>query len=78
MSVNLRKPSPRTWRPTVIRLAKWVGFLALTLMAFDSAYTRRGPAIAVAAPLIAYLALAGHLAHHRHHRRQNGSQGRRP
>lgn len=65
VSVSLRKPTQHRRRPAVCRIAKVLGFLALTYLALDSAWTRQGPAIAVAAPLIAYLAFVAHLVRHR-------------
>jgi hypothetical protein len=67
-TVSLRKRTPRQGWGTAWRIAKILGFLALTFMAFDSAWTRQGPAIAVAAPLIAYLALVAHLVRRRRRR----------
>lgn len=71
MSVNLRKRS-RRWGTgparRIGRIIKVAGFLALTYMAIDSACTRQGPAIAVAAPLIGYLALVAYLVRHRRDR----------
>jgi hypothetical protein len=64
--VSLRKPEQR--HRTAWRIAKVLGFLALTFLALDSAWTRQGPAIAVAAPLIAYLAFVAHLVRHRNRR----------
>lgn len=63
--VSLRKPTQQRRRPAVWRIAKVLGFLVLTYLALDSAWTRQGPAIAVAAPLIAYLAFVAHLVRHR-------------
>ena len=51
------------------RLPRLLGFFALTFLAVDAAATRHGPAIAVAAPLIVYLALVVYLARRRTRRR---------
>ncbi len=70
MTVSLRKEKPnhRQHRSVIRRVVKLVGFLALTYMAIDSACTRQGPAIAVAAPLIGYLALGVYMVRHRRDR----------
>lgn len=64
--VSLRKSKQqRRSRPACSRIAKVLGFLVLSYLALDSAWTRQGPAIAVAAPLIAYLAFVAHLVRQR-------------
>ena len=67
--VSIRKPDRR--RRAAWRITKVLGFLVLTFLALDSAWTRQGPAIAVAAPLIAYLAFVAQLVRHR---RQQAAQ----
>jgi len=67
-AVSLRKPEQRhrNRNRAAWRMAKVLGFLALTFLALDSAWTRQGPA--VAAPLIAYLAFVAHLVRNRRRR----------
>jgi Flp pilus assembly protein TadB len=76
MSVNLRKAATRRSRASLVAIAKGLGFLVLTWMVLDSTFTRSGPAISVAAPLIGYLALLVYLVRRRGDRRQNASQRR--